>query len=74
MMRIYKRQHPHLSMAIVQFIAGDLLFSMWTSEYSMNLKGGVKLTCIFRKGGIRFYRKRRELIHNSGRIHLADKI
>ena len=29
---------------------------------------------ILQKGDIRFYRKRRELSHNSGILHLADKV
>ena len=37
-------------------------------------KGGDKLTHILQKEDIRFYRKRRELSHNSGILHLADKV
>ena len=47
---------------------------MQSCEYSTNPKGEDKRTRILQKGDIRFYRKRRELSHNSGILHLADKV
>ena len=45
-----------------------------TCEYSTTTKGEDKHTHILQKGDIRFYRKCRELYHNSGILHLADKV
>ena len=39
-----------------------------------NIRGKNKQTCILRKGGIRFYRKRRELPHISSCIHITYNV
>ena len=47
---------------------------MQSCEYSTTPKGEHKLSCIMRKGGIKFYRKRRDIPHISGLLHLAEKV
>ena len=47
---------------------------MQSCEYSTTTKGEDKRTRILKKGDIHFYRKRRELSHDSGTLHLADKV
>ena len=47
---------------------------MRACKYSTTPKGEDKHTRIIQKGGIIFYRKRRELSHRSGILHLADKV
>ena len=47
---------------------------MRSCEYSTTPKGEDKRKRILQKGDIRFYRKRRELFHDSGILHLADKV
>ena len=46
---------------------------MRSCEYYTITKGEDKRTCILQKGDISFYRKCRELSHDSGIFHLADK-
>ena len=72
-LHIYKRKKTHLNTAIIQLIAGAFFFGMRSCEYSTTNKGEDKRTRILQKGGIRFYRKCRELSHDSGILHLADK-
>ena len=43
-------------------------------EYSTNPKVENKITNILRKGGIRIYRKCRDLLHISSCIYLSDKV
>ena len=47
---------------------------MQSCEYSTTPKWENKKTHILWKGDIRFYRKRRDLPHISGCLHLADKV
>ena len=47
---------------------------MQSFEYSTTTKGENKQTHTLQKGDIRFYRKRRELTHNSGILNLDDKV
>ena len=47
---------------------------MGSDKSSTTLKGERKKTCILRKRDIKFYRKRRELPHSSGRLHLAENL
>ena len=47
---------------------------MRSCEYYTTPKGGDKFTRILQKGDICFYRKRGELSHDSGILHLADKV
>ena len=54
-------------------ITGEFLFGIQSCEYSNTPKGEKKLTRILQKGGIQFYRKHRELPHESGIFHLSDK-
>ena len=61
-------------MDISRLITGAFLFGMWSCEYLTILKGEAKQTCILQKSDIRFYIKRREFIHNSGRSHLVEKV
>ena len=65
-LHIYKRTDTHLNTAIGQLIEGAFFFGMRSCEYSTSPKGEDKCTCILHKVEIRFYRKRRELSHNSG--------
>ena len=51
-----------------------IFFGMLSCEYSATPKGENKLTRILRKGYIRFYRKRHELLKSRGCIHLLDKV
>ena len=47
---------------------------MHSFEYSTTIKGEDKCTRILQKEDIHFYRKYRELSHDSGILHLADKV
>ena len=47
---------------------------MQSCKYSTTPKGEDKRTHILQKGDMRFYRKRRELPHDSGILHIADKV
>ena len=49
-----------------------LVLSFFTSVQRNQF--GTTTKRILHKGDIRFYRKRRELSHNSGILHLADKV
>ena len=73
-LNIYKRTNTHLNTAIFQLIAGAFFFSMWSCEYSITPKGEDKFIRILQKRDIHFYRKCCELSHDSGILHLADKI
>ena len=71
---IYKRTDTHLNTAIGELIAGAFFFGMRSCKYSTTPKGEDKHTRILQKGDIHFYRKRREFPHNSGILHLSDKV
>ena len=71
---IYRKHNSHLSTSIGQLVAGSFLFGMQSCEYSTTPKGENKKTCILRKVDSKFYRRLRELLHSSSRIHLADKV
>ena len=73
-LHIYKRTNTHMNTSIDQMIAGAFFFSMRYCTYSTNTKGENKHTRILQKGGIRFYSKRRELSHDNGILHMADKV
>ena len=73
-LHIYKQTDKHLNTAIGQLIANKFFFGMRSCEYSTTPKGEDKLTRILQKGDICFYRKRRVLSHDSGILHLADKV
>ena len=47
---------------------------MRSCKYSTTPKGGDKCTRILQKGDVHFYRKCRKLSHDSGILHLYDKI
>ena len=68
------RTDTHLNTAIGQLIAGAFFFGMRSCEYFTTPKGEDKGTRILQKGDIRFYRKCREISHDSGILHLADKV
>ena len=73
-LHIYKPTNTHLNTAISQLIAGAFFFCMLSCDYSTNTKGADNLTHILQKGDLRFYRKRRKLSHDSGILHLGDKV
>ena len=73
-LHIYKRTNTHLNASIFQLMAGAFSFGMRSCDYSATPKGEDKLTGILHKGDIFFYRKRRELFHDSGILHLDDKV
>ena len=73
-LHIYKRTNTHMNTAIGQLIAGVFLFGMRSCEYSKIPKGEDKCRHILQKWDIRFYRKCREISHDSEIIHLADKV
>ena len=73
-LHIYKRKNTHLNRAIGQLIAGAFSLGMRSCEYAATTKGENKRTHILQKGDISFYRKRRELYHDSGTLHLAYKV
>ena len=73
-LHIYKRTDTHLNTSIGQLIAGTFFFGMQSCEYSTTPKGEDKRTRILHKGDIHFYMKRREVSHESGILHLADKV
>ena len=72
-LHIYKRTGTHLNISIGQLIAGAFFFSMRSCEYYTTPKGEERFTCILQKGDIRLHRKRRELSHDSGMLHIPDK-
>ena len=74
LLHIYKRTNTHMNIAIGQLITGAFFFSMRSYKYSTTPKGEDKCTRIVQKGDIRFCRKLRELSHDSGILHLADKV
>ena len=71
---IYKRTNTHLNTAIGQLITVAFFFGMRSCEYSKTHKGENKRTRILQKGDIGFYRKCRKLSHDSGILHLDDKV
>ena len=71
---IYKQKNTHINTAIGQLIAGEFFLGMQSCTYSTTPKGEDKHTRILQKGDICFYRKRRELSHDSGVLHLDDKV
>ena len=73
-LHIYKRINTHLNTAISQLITGAFFFGIRSCEYSTTPKWEDKCTRILQKGGIHFYRKRRELPHCSGILHLYEKV
>ena len=73
-LHIYKRTNTHLKTAIGQLIAGAFFFGMRSCDYSTTPKGEDKRTRILQKGDIHFYRKRRELYHDSRILHLYDTV
>ena len=73
-LHIYKWTDTHLNTAIGELISGAFFFVMRSYEYSTTPKGEDKHTRILQKGDISFYRKCRELSHDSGILHLADKV
>ena len=73
-LHIYKKQHSRLISSIFQLIAGTLFFNMWSCVYLTTPKGEEKKGVVLWNVNIRFYRKIFKLIHNSGQIHLVDKI
>ena len=73
-LHIYKKTNTHLNTVIVQLIAGEFLSGMRSCEYSNIPKGEDKRTQILQKENIQFYRKRRELPHESGILHLSNKV
>ena len=74
LLHIYKRTNTHLNTVIGQLIAGVFVFGVQSCEYSSTPKGEDKHTRILQKGDIHFCRKCRELSHDSGTHHLADKV
>ena len=71
---IYKRTNKNLNISIGQLITCSFFFGMQSCKYSTTPKGEENHTCILQKWDIRFCRKRRKLFHNSGILHLADKV
>ena len=63
-----------MNTSIGQLISGAFFFGMRSCKYSTTPKGEEKCKRILQKGDTRFYIKRRELSHNSGILHLADKV
>ena len=72
-LHIHKKTNTYLKTAIGQLIAGAFFFGMRSCKHWTTPKGEDKCTRIIQKGDICFYRKRRELSHNSGILHLANK-
>ena len=73
-LHVYRQTKTDLNTAIGQLIAGAFFFGMRPCEYSTTPKGEDKRTGILQKEGIRSYRKLRELSHDSGILHLSDKV
>ena len=73
-LHIYKRTNIHLNTAIGKLISGAFFFGMRSCEYSTTPKREDKLTRILQKGNIHFCRKHREISHDSGIIHLSNKV
>ena len=73
-LHIYKQTNTHLNTYIAQLIAGVFFFGIQSCEYSTTPKGENKCTHILQKEDIHFYIKLRELTHDSGILHLDDKV
>ena len=73
-LHIYRQTNTHLNTAIFQLTSGAFFFDIWSCKYSTNPKGEEKCTLILQKGDTRFYRKCREISHDSGILHLADEV
>ena len=73
-LHIYRHTNTDLNTAIGQLVAGKCFFGMRPCKYSATPKGEDKLTRILQKGGIRSYRKRRKISHDSGILNLSDKV
>ena len=73
-LHIYKGKNTHLNTAIGQLVVGAFFFNMRSCGYSTTHKREGNLTRILQKGDIRFYRECHELSHNSGILHLDDKV
>ena len=70
---IYKKKYPsEPSPRPTDFRC--ILFGMRSCEYYTTTKGENKCTRILQKGDIQFYRKCRELAHNSRILHIANKV
>ena len=73
-LHIYNWTNTNLSTSIGQLISGAFFFGMRYCEYSTTPKEEDTHTHILQKGDILFYRKIRELSHDSGILHLANKV
>ena len=73
-LHIYRQTNTDPNTAIGQLIAGTFFFGVRSCKYSTTPKGEYKRTRILQKGGMRSYRKRRELSHDSGILNLSDKV
>ena len=73
-LHIYKQTNTHLNTDIAQLISDVFFFGIQSCEYSTTTKGENKRTHILHKGDIQFLRKCHELPHDSGILHLADKV
>ena len=73
-LHIYRQTNTDLNTAIGQLIAGAFFFGIRSCEYSTTPKGENKRTRILQKGGIHSYRKCRKISHDSGILHLSDKV
>ena len=73
-LHIYRQTNTDPNTAIGQLNAGAFFFGIRSCEYSTTPKGENKRTRILQKGGIRSYRKRRKISHDSGILHLSDKV
>ena len=73
-LHIYKRTNTNLNTAISQLIAGAFFFDMRYCEYSKTPKREEKCTHILQKRDICFNIKCLKLSHNSGVLHLDDKV
>ena len=63
-----------MNTAIGQLVSGAFFFGMRSCKYATTPKGEDKRTHIIQKGDISFYRKRREISHESGILHLDDNV
>ena len=73
-LHIYKWTNTHMNTAIGQLISGAFFLGMRSCEYLTTPKREDKRARIIQKGCIHFYRKCRELSHDSGTLHLDDKV
>ena len=73
-LHIYKQKNTHLNTSIGQLIAGAFSLAWYPMSTQLPPKGRTHTHTSFRRGIYHFYRKCHKLPHDSGILHLDDKV